>query len=387
MSAGPEPELQLEMPEVGAAFSIDNHIWDAVSLIVEVEPEVPPGYPLSDLAGRCLQRFSAVVKRHASSRQTTPSSSPAIGAGTRQQEIRLSVPLEIAIDLRYEKGRLENWCTLARENDMMICRTDFGDDVSILIGFPQLPDIVASLLTLYTQLGILAKMPVVSSGTGMQQDSLYYNFRCSPATVVGMESSETNFYVNKIWAELTPLLVREPEISTRLDPEVIWMSTIQDDIPNAVENVSQMIDCLWSFKTALSMRSLATKGLLQGETVGTFGPKELSTRPVTPVPVIAVQQAVASKNQTDSPSVTARGGKGSDVPVQRAVSRKAKPLIPSAEISKIDNRVVEPLFRPPKCKIGSDEKKCTTLRRKLVFVGDGVSFIFLKALIPTSYVL
>jgi hypothetical protein len=71
MSTRPESENQLEMPELGAAFSIDNHIWDAGSLNAEIEPEVPPGYPLSDLAGRCLQRFSAFVKRHASSRQTT----------------------------------------------------------------------------------------------------------------------------------------------------------------------------------------------------------------------------------------------------------------------------------------------------------------------------
>jgi len=284
----------------------------------------------------------------------------------------------MALDLRYEKGRLENWCTLARENDMKICRTDFGSDVSILIGFPQLPDIVASLLTLYTQLGILARMPGVSSRPGMQQDSLHYSFRCSHATVLGMEDSEPNFYVNKIWAELTPLLVRKPEISSRLDPEVIWMSAIQDDLPSAVENISQMIDCLWSFKTALSMRSLATKGLLQGETGGAFGPEELSTRSATPVPVITAQQAVASKQSTDSPSVTARSGKTSDLPVQRAVPRKAKPMKPSAVIPKIDNRAVELLAQPPKCKRGSDDEKGEAVRRKLVIIGDGVSFYFSK---------
>jgi hypothetical protein len=38
----------------GTAFSIDDHFWGAASLNVEIEPEVPPGYPLSDLAGRCL---------------------------------------------------------------------------------------------------------------------------------------------------------------------------------------------------------------------------------------------------------------------------------------------------------------------------------------------
>jgi hypothetical protein len=364
------------MPELGTAFSIDDHIWGAASLNVEIEPEVPPGYPLSDLAGRCLQRFSGVVKRHASSRQTTSSSSPAVGTGTGKQPIRLSVPLEIALDLRYEKGRLENWCTLARENDMKICRTDFGSDVSILIGFPQLPDIVASLLTLYTQLGILARMPGVSSRTGMQQDTLHYSFRCSHATVLGMEGSESNFYVNKIWAELTPLLVRKPEISSRLDPEVIWMSAIQDDLPSAVENISQMIDCLWSFKTALSMRSLATKGLLQGETGGDFGPEELSTRSATPVPVITAQQAVASKQSTDSPSVTARSGKTSDLLVQRAVPRKAKPVKPSTVIPKIDNRAV--LAQPPTCKRSFGDEKGTALRRKLVIVGQGVSFYFSK---------
>jgi hypothetical protein len=43
MSTGPEPDLQLEMPELGAAFSIDNRIWDAVSINVEIELEVPVG--------------------------------------------------------------------------------------------------------------------------------------------------------------------------------------------------------------------------------------------------------------------------------------------------------------------------------------------------------
>jgi hypothetical protein len=164
-SAGPPSEP--DRPELGAEF-VDYLIWDAEFLSIEDEPEIPPGYPLSDLAERCLRRFEIVVKRHASSRQNTPSSSPAIGRDPKQQSIQLSIPIEIALDLRYEKGRLEKWCVLARENDVKIYSTDSESNVPILAAFPQLPSIVASLLTLYTQLGVLMRMTGMTPGLGMQ---------------------------------------------------------------------------------------------------------------------------------------------------------------------------------------------------------------------------
>lgn len=174
-----ESPSEPERPELGAADFVDYLIWDPESLSIENEPEIPLGYPLSDLAERCLRRFEAVIKRHASSRQTTPSSSPAIGRDFKQHPIQLSVPLEIALDLRYERGRLEKWCALARENDVKIYSTTPESDVPILTAFPQLPSIVASLLTLYAQLGVLMRMTGMIPGLGMQQDSAHNVFQCS----------------------------------------------------------------------------------------------------------------------------------------------------------------------------------------------------------------
>lgn len=159
------------------------------------------------------------------------------------------------------------------------------------------------------------------------------------------------------------------------------MSTIQDHFPSAVENVNQMIDCLWSFSTALSMRSFAAKDSLRVGVAETTVTEALSAQPIVPIPVRATQKQKSgeephkpgnSKQQIAAPSRTDRSAKTSNFPNQGDLSLKRKVI--SSELPKIADGVGEYLSPPPKLRGASKSRE---VRRKLVIVGDGVSSLIL----------
>jgi hypothetical protein len=212
---------------------------------------------LSELAELCVDLSEAAVKHSASSTPSTPQAT-----STARLSSARSISIEVALDLRYEASRLKEWASHAKQHDLVILSS--SEDTKTILRDFQIGRIVASLLDQADQFRLL--LPETQRETPKLDD-----FQMALRTACATDSQT---YVSVMSARLS---------------ETPGPGSLNE----TVDMLSEMNDRLWSFNTALELRST----LGPSQSLATVPPKpEATTSAITPKEDTEMQPENSSVN-------------------------------------------------------------------------------------------